>query len=66
MEIILTSIKNPLIKQVRKLHRAKERQKQNLLLIEGTNSIEAACQANYKLDVVFLYSSLARKSSVSV
>lgn len=50
---ILTSIKNPSIKQVRKLHRSKERQKQNLLLIEGTNSIEAACQANYQLDTIF-------------
>ena len=53
MENILTSIKNPLIKQVRKLHRAKERQKQNLLSVEGTNLIEAACQADYKLDNVF-------------
>jgi RNA methyltransferase, TrmH family len=50
---ILTSIQNPLIKQVRKLHRAKERQKQNLLLIEGTNLVEAACQADYKLDIIF-------------
>ncbi|MEL6928841.1 MAG: RNA methyltransferase [Cyanobacteria bacterium J06600_6] len=50
---ILTSIKNPLIKQVRKLHRSKERQKQNLLLIEGTNLIEAACLADYKLDIIF-------------
>ena len=53
MDKILTSIKNPLIKQVRKLHRSKERQKQNLLLIEGTNLIEAACQADYKLDIIF-------------
>ena len=51
--IILTSIQNPLIKQVRKLHRSKERAKQNLLLIEGTNLIEAACQADYKLDIIF-------------
>lgn len=51
--IILTSIKNPLIKQVRKLHRVKERHKQNLLLLEGTNLIEAACQVDYKLDVIF-------------
>lgn len=50
---ILTSIQNPLIKQVRKLHRSKERQKQNLLLIEGSNLIEAACQADYKLDIIF-------------
>ena len=51
--IILTSIQNPLIKQVRKLHRSKERQKQNLLLLEGTNSIEAAFQVDYKLDIIF-------------
>lgn len=51
--IILTSIQNPLIKQVRKLHRPKERAKQNLMLIEGTNLIEAACHADYKLDIIF-------------
>jgi RNA methyltransferase, TrmH family len=51
--IILTSTKNPLVRQVRKLHRAKERHKQNLLLLEGTNLIEAACQVDYKLDIVF-------------
>jgi len=50
---ILTSIKNPLIKQVRRLQRSKERQKQNLLLIEGNNLIEAAFQADYKLDIIF-------------
>ncbi|MEM6611576.1 MAG: RNA methyltransferase [Cyanobacteria bacterium P01_C01_bin.72] len=50
---ILTSIKNPLIKQVRKLQRPKERQKQNMLLIEGNNLIEAAFQADYKLDIIF-------------
>ena len=52
-DIILTSIKNPLIRQVRKLHRAQERHKQNLLLLEGTNLIEAACQVDYKLDIIF-------------
>ncbi len=52
-DIILTSVQNPLIKQVRKLHRVKERLQQNLLLIEGTNLIAAACQADYKLDTVF-------------
>ena len=52
-KIILTSTQNPLIKQVRKLHRAKERTKQNLLLLEGTNLVEAACQVDYKLDTVF-------------
>ena len=51
--LILTSIRNPLIKQVRKLQRAKERKQQNLLLIEGTKAIEAACQADYQLDTIF-------------
>ena len=52
-KIILTSTKNSLIKQVRKLHSAKERKKQNLLLLEGTNLVEAACQVDYKLDIIF-------------
>ena len=51
--ITLTSTKNPLIKQVRKLQAAKERKRQNLLLLEGTNLIDAACQVDYKLDTVF-------------
>lgn len=51
--IILTSTKNPLIKQVRKLHSAKERNKQNMLLLEGTNLVEAAYQVDYKLDIIF-------------
>ena len=63
--ITLTSIKNPLIKQVRKLHRPKERAKQNLLLIEGTNLIEAACQADYKLDIIF-YTDLWRDNHQSL
>ncbi|MGF1587738.1 MAG: TrmH family RNA methyltransferase [Pleurocapsa sp.] len=42
-----------MIKQVRKLHRAKGRVQQNLLLIEGTNLIEAACQADYQLELIF-------------
>ena len=51
--IILTSNKNPLVKQVRKLHSAKERNKQNMLLLEGTNLVDAACQVDYKLDIIF-------------
>ncbi len=53
VETTITSIKNSLIKQVRKLHRHQERQKQNLLLLEGTNLIAAACQVDYKLDIIF-------------
>jgi len=51
--IILTSTKNPLIKQVRKLHSAKERNKQNMLLLEGTNLVNTALQVDYKLDIIF-------------
>lgn len=49
---IITSVNNPLIKQIRKLHRSKERHGQNLLLLEGTNLLEAACKANYKLTTI--------------
>ncbi|MDJ0688514.1 MAG: RNA methyltransferase [Xenococcaceae cyanobacterium MO_188.B32] len=49
---ILTSNKNPLIKQIRKLHRGRERQKQDLLLLEGTNLIQVACEVDYGLETV--------------
>ncbi|MEM8778856.1 MAG: RNA methyltransferase [Cyanobacteria bacterium P01_G01_bin.49] len=46
---MITSIQNPLVKQIRKLHRTKGRRAQNLFLLEGTHLIEAACEANYPL-----------------
>jgi TrmH family RNA methyltransferase len=49
---MITSIQNPTIKQMRKLHSAKERRKQNLFLLEGTNLLEAASELNYPLNVV--------------
>jgi TrmH family RNA methyltransferase len=49
---LISSIKNPLIKQIRKLHRAKERHEQNLFLLEGTNLLESACKYNYSLTAV--------------
>ncbi len=39
---MLTSLQNPLIKQIRKLHQAKERREQQLFLLEGTHLLEAA------------------------
>lgn len=39
---MLTSLQNPLVKQLRKLHRAKERREQQLFLLEGTHLIEEA------------------------
>ena len=50
---VLTSKQNPTVKQVRKLHRAKERRQQNLLLLEGNNTITAAINSNYPLLTVF-------------
>lgn len=49
---MLTSLQNPLIKQMRKLHRAKERREQQVFLVEGTHLIEAACTANRSLATV--------------
>ena len=49
---MLTSLQNPLIKQIRKLQTAKGRKEQQQFLLEGTHLIEAACSANYRLNVV--------------
>ncbi|MEM9246589.1 MAG: RNA methyltransferase [Cyanobacteria bacterium P01_F01_bin.153] len=49
---MLTSTRNPLIKRIRQLHRAKGRREQGLFLLEGTNLVEAACQQRYRLAVV--------------
>jgi TrmH family RNA methyltransferase len=43
---MLTSLQNPLVKQLRKLHQAKERRQQQLFLLEGTHLVEAACVAD--------------------
>ena len=43
---MLTSLQNPLVKQMRKLHRAKERREQQLFLLEGTHLVEAAYLAD--------------------
>jgi TrmH family RNA methyltransferase len=49
---MLTSLQNPLVKQFRKLHRAKERQQQQQFLLEGTHLVEAACTAERPLQTV--------------
>lgn len=40
---MITSLQNPLVKQLRKLHRAKERQGQGVFLVEGTHLLEVIC-----------------------
>lgn len=49
---MLTSLQNPLVKQIRKLHSSKERDNQQLFLLEGTHLLEEACAVNYPLAVV--------------
>ncbi|MDZ8055563.1 MAG: TrmH family RNA methyltransferase [Aulosira sp. ZfuVER01] len=49
---MLTSLQNPLVKQIRKLHSTKERHKQQLFLLEGTHLLEEACAVNYPLVAV--------------
>jgi RNA methyltransferase, TrmH family len=49
---MLTSLQNALVKQMRKLHRAKERQEQQLFLLEGTHLLEAALAAGWDLSAV--------------
>lgn len=46
----ITSRQNPLVKQLRQLHRAKGRREQNRLLLEGTHLLETACGINCSLD----------------
>lgn len=48
---MLTSLQNPLVKELRKLHRTKERRDRHLLLLEGTNLVEAAATLDLALDV---------------
>jgi len=49
---VLTSLKNPLIKNIRKLHDTKHRKRQNCFLLEGTHLVEAACQYQFPLEAV--------------
>ncbi|BAU12599.1 tRNA/rRNA methyltransferase SpoU [Leptolyngbya sp. NIES-3755] len=47
---MLTSLQNPLVKQLKKLHRSKERREQQVFLLEGTHLIEEALS----IDLPFL------------
>ncbi|CEJ44467.1 TrmH family RNA methyltransferase [Umezakia ovalisporum] len=49
---MLTSLQNPLVKQIRKLHSTRERHKQQLCLLEGTHLLQEACVVNYPLVTV--------------
>lgn len=49
---MLTSLQNPLIKSIRKLHRTKGRRQQQQFLLEGTHLIQEACSVDYPLQVI--------------
>jgi TrmH family RNA methyltransferase len=49
---MLTSIKNPLVKQLRKLHQARHRHQQQQFLLEGTHGLEEAVATGYPMQVV--------------
>lgn len=49
---MLTSLQNPLVKRLRKLHRTQERHQQQVFLLEGTHLLEEAYAVGYPLDIV--------------
>lgn len=46
---MLTSVQNPLVKQIRKLHQSKGRWEQQLFLVEGTHLLEEAYATGYPI-----------------
>ncbi|MBE7381607.1 MAG: RNA methyltransferase [Leptolyngbya sp. SIO1E4] len=49
---MLTSLKNPWVKQLRKLHQAKYRRSQQQFLLEGTHLVQEAIATHYSLAAV--------------
>ncbi|MGF1578858.1 MAG: TrmH family RNA methyltransferase [Gemmataceae bacterium] len=49
---MLTSLQNPLVKQMRRLHEAKGRRQQGVFLVEGTHLIEAALVAVTQFETI--------------
>ena len=49
---MITSVKNPLVKQLKKLHQAKGRREEDQFLIEGTHLLQEALAVDYSLDFV--------------
>lgn len=49
---MLTSLQNPLVKHIRKLHQAKGRRSYGQFLLEGTHLVQEAILAGYPLEIV--------------
>lgn len=58
---MITSLNNSLIKDCRKLHKLRERRRQNLFLLEGTNLLEAVIAQKYVLRTVLFTENWAAK-----
>jgi RNA methyltransferase, TrmH family len=61
--LMLTSLQNPLVKQIRKLHAAKYRHKEGLFLLEGTHLIEEAAFAEWPMDILCFTAAWQAKAS---
>jgi TrmH family RNA methyltransferase len=61
MEII-TSLQNPRIKNIVKLSKHKEREQQNLFIIEGARELSLALAGGYNIDSVFICPELFAKT----
>jgi RNA methyltransferase, TrmH family len=49
---ILTSTQNPLVKGIRRLHQTKERQREQVFLLEGTHLLQEACAVHWPLETL--------------
>lgn len=49
---MLTSLQNPLVKEIRKLHQGRTRRQQGQFLLEGTHLVQEALAVGYPLSVV--------------
>jgi RNA methyltransferase, TrmH family len=49
---MLTSLKNPLVQQIRALHQAKGRREQGQFLLEGSHLVEEACALGMALEIL--------------
>ncbi len=60
---MLTSLQNPLLKQIRKLHQTKERQRTGQMLLEGAHLVEAALETGWPLHEVISTETWAEANS---
>ncbi len=62
-KLMLTSLQNSLVKQIRKLHSAKYRRQERLFLLEGTHLIEEGALAEWPMDVLCFTAAWQAKES---